>query len=252
MKSRILTLMALLCLISTKVLAQSPCEGNLINIYSTCINLNVDCNAYTTPLGDIEFELGSISCIASDEVLVHKEVHFYVNTNLGSNCQGVVDIKNTYINFNDGQGEQLIVAGTPTIYQYNTSGNKNVTFRVEYEEYGVAGDASRNKNIEIEDNNQGGISYEYEAPDDIWEIETGMFTPPCSNAYPQGTKYDITGKGYGTAYIKYANPNNPVLRNPVIFVDGVDFTSDIKYYDPNLPNNPIVRHGATRWLNERC
>lgn len=69
----------------------------------------------------------------------------------------------------------------------------------------------------------------YTDPDVIWQIRADI---------PYGTGDYYTTHGFGKAYIKYSNPNDPVLRKPIIIVEGLDThnynTTDVNSTLPQL------------------
>jgi pimeloyl-ACP methyl ester carboxylesterase len=220
MKNLIMALMAMLCL--SRTMAQtSPCEDSRLNIYGLCIEPERDKN------GDVI----DYTSVFSETHLAHQEVHFHVSPLLEENGS-------TFIDFDNGQGFQpySIASMSPKIVIYATSGAKTIRF-----ENIDGSDTTRwSKQLSILDNG----SYAYTAPDDIWTFETGDFTPPCSNAYPNNHPYSQTAKAKGRAYIKYADASNPVLRNPVVFVEGFDFFKEA-YFDPQTGDT--IRFGRIGW-----
>ncbi len=218
-----------LCHVSAQT---TPCSQGVRNMYGQCIEITADCEAVTTSSGDIQFVMNGFSTDVSDKELVHKEVHFYIGGNFNNNC---FTLDSLFMDFNDGQGEQLInQMGTPIIHQYSTVGYKTVNFRMVYDMGGGWISETASATFRIKENNLNGTTYQYTPPDTIWQIESPMFTPPCSNAYPTSNPYSQPNKGYANAYIKYADPTDKTLRNPVIFVDGFDFLQTA-FFDPNIP-----------------
>jgi hypothetical protein len=88
----------------------------------------------------------------------------------------------------------------------------------------------------------------YESPDVILEITTDKtFEPPCPTAYESGSEYLTNTIGKANAYIRYA-PGHTQLVKPLIFVDGIDFSTK-KFIDPNhgSGSGAVVRYGAQGW-----
>lgn len=90
----------------------------------------------------------------------------------------------------------------------------------------------------------------------VIELETPeVFHPPVNDYYEEGSKDDTPAKGKANVYIKFNNKHlqydlpvsrneDPYLRNPVIFVEGVEFNTD-QYCDPD--HNQSVQIGGFGW-----
>ncbi len=67
------------------------------------------------------------------------------------------------------------------------------------------------------------IDYTASRPSATWDNITGaIYSPPPSTAYPAGSPYREPRSNTGIVQILYANPADPVLRKPLIIVDGFD------------------------------
>ncbi len=93
----------------------------------------------------------------------------------------------------------------------------------------------------------------YVAPDEIWKITTPKFTTPpyAAAAYKAGDPVLNESEGLGFAYIKKA-PKHTTISKPIIFVDGIDFNSETRFFDKNITvagkyESNIVRCGVTGW-----
>jgi hypothetical protein len=107
-----------------------------------------------------------------------------------------------------------------------------------------------------------GPAYEYRLPDATWFVtaETAYSPPGCAMPSPfsfpdcateQGPKsfYWHGGIGSGNAYIRYGQGNAGVLRKPVIFVEGIDFSPGGSINPDYEPGDAAYRtqYGAFGW-----
>jgi len=130
-------------------------------------------------------------------------------------------IQNILVDFGDGNGYVEV--------------NFNESYTIHYNEEGHTRDIFIKL---ITDTNEELVSHSviqlpftsgYTAPNAIWHIRADI---------PYGTGDYYTTHGFGKAYIKYSNPNDPVLRKPIIIVEGLDFgdfnTADVNSTLPQL------------------
>lgn len=92
-------------------------------------------------------------------------------------------------------------------------------------------------------NNSASVPSSYLPPDEVWAVNSSAtFEPPAANAFPAGSQYNTNTTGGGHAYVKFAQGHGGKLIRPLIFVDGIDFSTTTYTYDGN-----IIRHGSTGW-----
>ncbi len=107
-----------------------------------------------------------------------------------------------------------------------------------------------------------GTAYEFRLPDATWFVEAeSAYSPPgctmpspfyfpeCESEQGQKTFYWQGGTGSGNAYIRYGQGNDGVLRKPVIFVEGIDFSFGGSINPDQDPANAAYRtqYGAFGW-----
>jgi len=182
---------------------------------------------------------GGISLNLCKHHSLHNEVVFQFNPdfNLAPN-------QTLWLYFGDGQSKQII-DGETVLHSYPVNaGSGNVTYSLHLllKEPNQVDNVSNNEDLVLKiTTSLGGLGYT--PPDEIWDISTFLTYPaPVQGAFPPGSPYNGNAVGGASAYIKYAPAHNGKLIKPLIFVDGIDFSSKTYTY-----NGSTVRHGTTGW-----
>lgn len=70
-----------------------------------------------------------------------------------------------------------------------------------------------------------GAEYEYQFPDVTWLVQTEESYNPSGCSPPDGGEYGWGGgPAKGLAYIRYGQGNEGILRKPILFIEGIDFS----------------------------
>ncbi len=141
-------------------------------------------------------------------------------------------IESITVDFGDGNGYVQV--------------NFNENYTINYDEQGDSRDIYikllTSNNVELISHSiiQLPITSGYSEPNTIWQIQASI---------PFGSGNYNTIYGYGKAYIKYSNPNDPVLRKPIIIVEGLD-THDYNTTDLNSTHPQMGDFGWPQMYNQ--
>lgn len=169
---------------------------------------------------------GSLAVKLHKDLTIHRKVRFVIERS------GVTSIPCFFKPEATATPIQLGVGNTTIEYEYAAGGDKLLSFFL----LPTDGGGSSQSILTVKQS-----SVDYQSPDAIWNITTtANFSPTCPE-----TGFTPPPAGYASAYIKYGAGHNNQLVRPIIFVDGIDFSTE-KFTDPNR-GNAIIRHGATGW-----
>lgn len=194
---------------------------------------------YTGPLYDEATTFAMAPLRGSSHFFAGKPITFIFPNNLIFN--GTNHTINQYeIDFGDGNGFQTIMPDSQTEVQYGSAGNKTLTLRATTDTetlYTVSSvlltevHAANTATGLLAAGGEDGLCY----PDKIEEFST----PPLTKCgvYQSGAR--------ALAYIRYANPDNPKITKPVIFVEGLDLGERAERANPNT--GEVIRHGDFGW-----
>jgi hypothetical protein len=173
------------------------------------------------------------------------------------------DFPNGQIDFGDGNGFVSLGTQTTRSINYSSFSEKSIKFK----KTSTVPNAEAKTLVRINVKSQIAA---YVKPDEVWTVgvQSGVsWTRPasCANAYPVGsplfnteqkTAFNDGSIGKANVYIKYGKENGVSrtrLAKPIIFIDGIDFSSyNYKITDNTINNttdatNKVIRYGDTGW-----
>jgi hypothetical protein len=173
------------------------------------------------------------------------------------------DFPNGQIDFGDGNGFVSLGTQTTRSITYPNFSEKVIKIK----ETSAVVDAEAKTLVRVNVKQQIAT---YAKPDEVWTVgvQSGVsWTRPtsCANAFPltstdfnseQRTAFNDGSIGKANVYIKYGKENGVSrtrLARPIIFIDGIDFSSyQYKITDNSInnttePTNKVIRYGDTGW-----